>query len=472
MSLSVRSSNFLSEWRSTARSGGALLLVFILTASITSLASAATFLVGAGGAPEAPTLSAAFSFASDGDTLLVLPGTYVEVVQTSKSLVVKANGSAGSAVINANNFGTGLSFVGVTGSVHLEGIAFQNGDGDRGGGLRLDGVTGGVTVADCEFFGNLADRTGGAIDAYDTVVSMTDCYFEGNGTSGASEQRGGAVHFRGFNDGSSLERCTFQGNSATYGGAVYARGEVTLQDCTFDSNFSEQGGAFYGTAITSLEVTGCLFDGNTASGNGAGILVSGSSTAITDNTFQDNASGALGGAIYLGGGGTTSIENNLFDSNSGTKGGGLAVAGMLQSLTGNTFYGNSATTDGAALYIQQTSATIARNIFSHCTGATAVTCEVTASPDFSCSLVWNNGAGDFDGGCDDVLDSNGNFSEDPLYCDAGSDDFGIDAGSPAAAGNEPAECLDQGIGWGPVTCGATPIRPTSWGSIKSLFSVD
>ena len=469
MSFSVRSLHSLSGWRLTATTGGVLLLLSLID---TSGASAASFLVGAGGAPEAPTLSAAVSVASDGDSLLLLPGTYVEVVQTSKSLIVVASGTPGSAVINANNFGSGLSFVGVSGAVHIEGIAFQNGDGERGGGLKLDGVAGGVTVENCEFFGNLADRTGGAIDAYDAVVSITGCTFEGNGTSGASEQRGGAIHFRGFNDGSSVEGCTFQGNTATYGGAVYAKGAVTIEDCTFDSNSSEQGGAFYGTAITGLTVTGCLFDGNSASGNGAGILVAGSSTEITDNIFQDNASGALGGAIYLGGGSTTTVANNLFDSNSATKGGGLAVAGMLQSLVANTFYGNSATADGAALYIQQTSAAVERNIFSDCTGAAAVTCEITASPDFTCSLVWNNAAGDFDGGCDGTLDTDGNFLDDPMYCDAGAGEFGIDASSPAAAGNEPPECLDEGIGWGAVSCGATPIRPSSWGTIKSLFSVD
>ena len=57
-----------------------------------------------------------------------------------------------------------------------------------------------------------------------------------------------------------------------------------------------------------------------------------------------------------------------------------------------------------------------------------------------------------------------------LACDAAGGDFGIDAASPAAPGNEPPDCMDEGIGWGPVTCGATPRIKTSWGQVKSLFS--
>ncbi|MEZ4650776.1 MAG: right-handed parallel beta-helix repeat-containing protein [Candidatus Eisenbacteria bacterium] len=451
----------------TALACGSILLASVGSSSV---ASAASYLVGAGGAPEAPTLSAAVSVASSGDTLLVMPGTYVEVVTTSKSLVVKSSGAAGSAVINANNFGTGLSFVGVTGSVTVEGIAFQNGDGERGGGLAVDGVLGGVTVKDCEFFGNLADRTGGAIDAYDTVVEVSGCYFEGNGTNGSSEQRGGAIHLRGFNDGSTFTDCTFSGNNADYGGAIYGKGVFTVTDCTFESNSGSAGGAIYATSITGVEVTGCLFDANSSSDNGGGIYVAGTMFDASDNIFQDNTCGSHGGGIYLGGGGGANIQNNLFDSNSADKGGGVAVAGMLEDLSGNTFYGNSATSDGAGLYIQQTSATIVRNIFSDCTGAAAITCEVTASPSYTCTLVNNNAAGDFDGGCADTLGSDGNFDEDPQYCDAPNDEFGVDAASPAAPGNEPPECLDEGIGWGPVSCGATPRLEVSWGQVKSFFS--
>lgn len=464
MSLSVRSL-VTRGWRPTPTAWGLALVTACAPPGL-----AASFLVGVGGAPEAPTLSAAVSVAADGDTLLLLPGTYVEVVETAKSLVVRASGAAGSAVINANNFGTALAFVGVSGAVHVEGIAFQNGDGERGGGLRFDGVTGGATVENCEFFGNLAERTGGAIDAYDAVLEIRDCFFEGNGTNGASEQRGGAIHFRGFNDGSLIEACTFTGNTAGAGGAIYARGALSIDGCTFDTNSATNGGAFLGTSLTSLSVTNSVFEANTASENGAGLSLAGSSCEISDNLFLDNAAGALGGAVYLGGGSSTIVERNLFDGNSANKGGGLAIAGMLASLAGNTFYACAANAQGAALYIQQTNAAIERNIFSDCTGAAAVTCEITASPSFTCALVWNNAEGDFEGGCSDALSGDGNFSADPQFCDPGDGDFGVDAESPAAQGNEPPECLDEGIGWGPVNCGATPVVPSSWGTIKALFS--
>lgn len=432
-----------------------------------SFVSAATVVVGSSGAPDAPTISAGVSMASDGDTILVQTGTYLEIVQTSKSLAIIAGDGAGTVSINALNFGPALSFSNVTGPVTIEGLVMENGGGTRGGGIRIENVSDAVTIRDCEFYANLTTLTGGAIDAYDAVVTIENCVFEDNATTGSTEQRGGAIHLRGFNDGSSIEDCTFHLNSADQGGAVYWKGTCDIQGCTFTDNSAERGGALYASSLTASQIHTSIFEGCSASDNGGAIYAAGAGLDLRYCSFEDCTSGANGGGVYLGGGSATEIRYNTFDSCSANKGGGIGVAGMLTDLYRNTFYACSATTSGAALYFQQTNTQVVQNIFASSTGVDAVFSEFTATPDFICNLVHGNAAGDYDG--IDPSGTNGNFDADPEFCDEGDDDFRIASTSPAAPGNEPSESDGFGVGSGGVGCGVTALVETSWGALKSRF---
>lgn len=454
-----------------ARSHVSTLAATALLGAIAALAprpgAAATVVVGNSGAPDAPTISAGIAMATDGDTLLIQEGVYLEIVQTDKALSILASDGAGTVSINALNFGPALTFSNVNGPVTIQGLVLENGGGTRGGGIRIEGVTGGVTIRDCEFYANLTTLTGGAIDAYDAVVTIENCIFDSNGTNGATEQRGGAVHLRGFNDGSRIENCLFNQNEAVQGGAVYWKGSCDFFDCTFTENSAEKGGALFGNSITASKVHTSTFEGCSASDNGGAIHVAGAGLDLRYCTFEECTSGANGGALYLGGGSATEVRYNFFDSCSANKGGGIGVAGMLTDLYRNTFYGCNATTSGAAVYFQQTSTQVVQNIFAASTGVEAVFCEFTATPQFVCNLVHANVEGDYAG--IDPSDTNGNFSADPEFCDEGHDDFRIASTSPAAPGNEPSESDGAGIGAGGVGCGATAIIATSWGGLKSHF---
>ena len=84
---------------------------------------------------------------------------------------------------------------------------------------------------------------------------------------------------------------------------------------------------------------------------------------------------------------------------------------------------------------------------------------------FRCSNVYGNTDGDDLCGAD----LGGNFSEDPLFCDAEEGDYTLDGCSPCLPGNHPhgVDCgLIGALGQG---CGATVVEATSWGRIKSLY---
>lgn len=66
----------------------------------------------------------------------------------------------------------------------------------------------------------------------------------------------------------------------------------------------------------------------------------------------------------------------------------------------------------------------------------------------------------------DWLGQQGNFSADPLFCDASGGDYRLHANSPCAPAGNDCGAL---IGALPVGCGATALESRSWGSIKALY---
>ncbi len=92
------------------------------------------------------------------------------------------------------------------------------------------------------------------------------------------------------------------------------------------------------------------------------------------------------------------------------------------------------------------------------------------SPILECSNMYGNAGGDWIAGVAGQAGLNGNFSSDPLFCDAPNGDFTLHANSPCAPGNHPDGAACGLIGALDVVCGATTaVEPTSWGAVKAMF---
>jgi hypothetical protein len=77
--------------------------------------------------------------------------------------------------------------------------------------------------------------------------------------------------------------------------------------------------------------------------------------------------------------------------------------------------------------------------------------------------------GNTDGNAVCGTDLGGNFSLDPLFCDAPNGDYTLDGCSPCLPGNHPhgVDCgLIGALGQG---CGATAVEETTWGRVKALY---
>lgn len=195
---------------------------------------------------------------------------------------------------------------------------------------------------------------------------------EGNGSTIERSAAGGTPDFRLFQIAASpgaltVKNATIKNGKVSAagndGGAVYARGNLTLENCTVTGNSAaDDAGAIVVFTNVNLTVTGCVFSNNSAAvpgGDGGAInhLGTGASTSnitITDSTFQSNTANR-GGALFLGGSAsqTTSVSGSTFTGNTaaddGTGGGAVLALTGTHSFTNSTFSGNTTNGSGGAI---------------------------------------------------------------------------------------------------------------------------
>lgn len=177
-------------------------------------------------------------------------------------------------------------------------------------------------------------------------------FINGNSSSG-----GGAVYFKGFhlnlsnsifsNNTSSaggaitsttsygvvtINDCIFNSNTASsFGGGVYAGGQVIIYNSDCHDNEAASGGAIFSTRKMTIE--GSTFMSNTAADNGGAVCLSSNTSttyypfSVINSTFQSNTAN-FGGAIYSYFYNTEvdlNIDNSTFDSNHSIWAGGAVM---------------------------------------------------------------------------------------------------------------------------------------------------
>jgi trimeric autotransporter adhesin len=140
------------------------------------------------------------------------------------------------------------------------------------------------------------------------------------------------------------------GNSTTYGGAIYNKGNTTIDNCIFTGNTAAGGGSYGGAAIY----------------NGGNLTVS-------NSNFMANTITSFAGAIYGDTGSKTSVSNCSFIGNTAANGGAIWSRGVL-NVTNSAFKNNYASSRGGAIFVTAGgSATVHYNSFVNNTAPTAST---------------------------------------------------------------------------------------------------
>ena len=328
-----------------------------------------------------------------------------------------------------------------TGDIVLVAPGIYSGPGNRnlnyhGKSIELSSELGAeATIIDC--LGSLSDPARGVnFDSGETPSAILDGFTIRNGWRGDDFGRGGAVTVSSPSN-PTIRNCTFEHCLATRGGGIWAQ-DATITNCRLVNNTAFDGG---GAGFCSATFVRCAFVGNRASkGAAAGSECSGTVTFI-DCTF----------------------DSNTADWGSGVKSeeGSIVIRGC-------SFYGNSCKFGGAGVSILLGLPLILeRTIIAFSLQGPAVSCEFDAGASVTCCDVFGNAGGDWVGCLSGRLGTNGNISQDPLFCDAAHGDLSLEHGSPCAPENSPQGCLL--IGAFDVGCGPTPVEPVTWGQIKGIY---
>jgi len=367
---------------------------------------------------EYGTIGEALAAAVCCDTVLVYPGVYCEMVAVPAGVTLLSAEGPDSTMIDAAGSGAaiviGFDLVekhkGVAPPVSVDGFTIQ-GATDSG----VKSYYSQAVISNCRFTGNSAPVYGGAIRGLLSSISVSSSTFSSN-----SSGSGGAI--AGEQSCVDIADCVFSNNLATEeGGAVWCSAcsdRATIQACTFyDNQTTGSGGAIY-CATANLEMSQCVFIRNTAVDDGGGFFGSWSTSDFMSCTFAENGA-TYGGGIAFGFGSAVNVERCIVAFSTG----------------------------GAGIWATHTSADFA----------------------LSCSDVFGNTGGDYVGwwmaGQNGI---NGNFSEDPLFCDLENDDYSLAVGSPCSPTFAPYGCgLVGAFG---VGCGAHMwhILPDGMGDAPSI----
>ncbi len=352
---------------------------------------------------DAPTIQAGINLAFPGDDVLVAPGTYLEHDIVMKAGVwVHSEQGPDLTAVDAGGAGVGFTCLNLDQMATIEGFTILNGhaQGDdehdaSGGGVKC--VASPLAIVGCVIRGCLAEGYGGGVYASESGVAISTCKFVD-------------CHADGF------------------GGGIYAYhsyGPVAIADSEFLGNQGQSGGGIWATSLTLTIARSVLSENEAHYGVGGGIACMSPALTISDCLVTQNSS-----FEYF-------------------EGGGLSVNYSAGSIEGCTVANNSSFLGGAIKLIDA-NIRFDRMIIAFNDGD-AMECS-TPDVSFHCSDLHGNAHGNDI--CGDDL--GGNFSADPLFCDAENGDYALDANSPCIPGNHPngVDCgLIGALGLG---CGAPP----------------
>ena len=332
-------------------------------------------------------IGAAIGAAQDYDVIEIAAGTYtftqpIALVDAPK---ITISGEGQELVFLNGGAATHLfSFLGCDG-ITLRDLTFMNGNNTSPGGA-VWAIKSSISISDCTFEDNTSTGSyGGAVALDGCSADIRRCLFDGNEVG----YRGGGVAAYLDLDDSELaiyslviEDTDFSNNSALDGGALHISNKIAdrhfdfvdcrLVRCNFNDNTAIEsgGGLHYSTGNDAVpqpdfSIYACEFNDNTANALcstttvGAGLYFNSTSVSLNaeSTTFSRNiATGSTscfsqGGGVYISTSMPVLFNSCVFEENSSVKGGGVFVCkSEEEQYTDCEFSGNEAENRGGAVY--------------------------------------------------------------------------------------------------------------------------
>jgi predicted outer membrane repeat protein len=254
--------------------------------------------------------------ASDGDTVLVMPGRYAgpgnkNLDFNGVAIVLKGAGTRDLVVIDCEGQGRGICLVGGNSPV-IENITIANGvaqgDTAQGGGMYVEGVS--PALNSVRFLANSAGDEGGGLYCKSASPALYDVLFDDNVAStsggammcveGSSASLNRVYFYRNAAQGSGgamgcifsspmLTECVFFRNSAFFGGGMYCgASDPLISSCTFAENEAAYAGGVYCWDYSEPSITKSIIAFSTS---GEAILCNGYDPFINQCCIYGNEGG-------------------------------------------------------------------------------------------------------------------------------------------------------------------------------------
>jgi hypothetical protein len=401
-----------------------------------SAAFSGTWTILEDGLGDAPTIQAGIDASSEGDTVLVGPGRFIENIDfKGKGILVRGSGPHQTTLDGSEGGSTC--------------VLFESGEGKD---TVLEGftITGGTG-----WFG-----VGGGI-----LINRSEPIIRGNAIreNSAPSGNGGGAYLTGDDAvfRPRLENNLLEGNeSKANGGGIGVFGtmapEILNNDIVGNETLEGDGGGIWlFHRVDGAVVIGNRIIDNVAADHGGGILLSAQPPRMT---LTIEVSGNLLARN------TSRWNSNLFIPS----GGGMYIYGSQGWIHHNTFAynsgdGGSGDLGGGITFKQGSLVVFEQNIIAFSQSGGGIWCDGESMPTTRNNLAWMNTGGEGTGGCPDWWQSNGNLVADPYFCSSG--DYTLAEDSPAIM--HPAGPLGA---FPTPGCGPVPTVPTTWGRLKTLYT--
>ncbi|NIS15697.1 MAG: VWA domain-containing protein [Aliifodinibius sp.] len=423
------------------------LLVLFILATAFQLCSATTINIPA----DYPSIQAGINASSNGDTVLVQPGLYMERISFKGRNIVLASlfdatgdtSYISSTIIDGDSSGTVVTFNNSeSNSAVITGFTIKHGYAMNGGGIFCNGSQ--PTIQYNTISQNYADDNGGGINCVIAKPYIYKNTIKENigGDDGGDE--GGGISCVYCPDLVIMENDIFDNYAYSGGGISCFESDPIISANVISNNLAEAGGGIGLCCGSNSSITGNLISNNDAYNVGGAIYSNlGDESLIKDNIITGNEviNWGDGGAICCNES-NASIEKNLIFGNDASRGGGLAFSANSNcSVINNTIAYNHAIYGSAAFCRLESDPLMEKCILAFNMGPSAsVYCMENSNPVLICCDVYGNEGGDWVGCIASQSGLNNNFSMDPVFCNAQEEIYNISVTSPCAPNNN--ECED------------------------------
>ena len=396
----------------------------ILISGIAATSSAAIINIPA----DYPTIQQGIDASSDGDTVLVQPGTYYESVD-----------------FNGHNIVLGSLFLTTGDTSHIAQTVIDGSGVPTDDGL-INFISGEDSTARITGFTMTIPYGGGSTTIYCDNSGPTishniirDAYLIGRGAGISCRNYASPIIVNNM----IIDNTNY--NIDSEGGGIYCGNNSSplIKDNLISGNYAVYGAAIYCLGCPDVRIINNEINDNGASFAGGGIFCMTSNATINGNEIINNYGSFWGGGIFCGGPVDIVISNNIVGGNHTTfngengLGGGIFCRSTDPLIINNTIFGNIADSVGGGLYLFDSNPILINNIF---------WADSIGWPDpTEANEIYSDSGSPVVQYCniqDTLWPGLGNIDTDPLFRDPDNGDFHLMATICGDSLNSP--CIDAG----------------------------